>query len=61
MKKHLGKTGKQAKKLYIPKERENDFILLEPYPNIELSPKDAFKNKIFGLEIIWDAKEFKVE
>ncbi|MBE0551414.1 MAG: hypothetical protein IH619_03430 [Ignavibacterium sp.] len=53
--------GKRPTKLYVTDEKEEDFIFLNPYPNISLSPREAFKNGIFGLKIIWNAEVFKVE
>ncbi|MBK7103793.1 MAG: hypothetical protein IPH62_00715 [Ignavibacteriae bacterium] len=55
--------GKYPTKLCIPKNKINDLILFEPYPNITLSPKDAFKNGILGLKPEWNCnkKDFAVE
>ncbi len=51
--------GVNPTKLLVPRNKENEFILIDGYPPNK-SVGDYFK-KIQGLEIVCDADEFKVE
>jgi len=60
-------TGEQPGKIYVTKQIENEIYKLTyadvgPLVNTiaEIGPRKSFK-KIFGMEVVWDADEFKVE
>ena len=52
-------NGENPTKVFIPRNKENEFILIKGYP-IDKGVREYF-SLIQGLEIIWDAKDFKVE
>jgi len=60
MNEFLEKNGKQPSKICLTPEKENELITLENFP-FDKSPKDVFKDSIFGLKPQWDSKDFKVE
>jgi hypothetical protein len=57
----IKKNGNRPTKLLVTKDIENEFLLIEPYPDISLSPKEAFEKGIYGLKIFWDSAVFEVE
>ena len=61
---YLQKHDKNPTKLYLTSKDENELILL-PETDPVKGPRHTFKDGIFNnicpLEIVWDAKEFKVE
>ena len=54
------KEGKAPTKLFLPREKENQLI---PLKNSDIvgGPRKKYEKGIYGMEVVWDADEFKVE
>ena len=53
-------TSKDVTKIYIPKTLENSMLMtdvISPFKTV----REQLPTTIFGKEVIWDAKELKVE